>query len=123
MIERNSHKHIIATAEAREHLSKADPIMGAVIDRYGVIDYELHTDYLSALLSNIVGQQLSGRVADVIWNRVLGLMDGGLAAEKVLALDDERLRGAGLSRNKISYIKNIAQAAEDGSLALDELSI
>ena len=55
MIERNSHKRIIATVEALEHLSKADPIMSAVIERYGVIGYELHTDYLGALLSILSG--------------------------------------------------------------------
>jgi len=111
-------KRITATAEAREYLTKADPLMGAAIEKYGVIDYELHTDYLSALLSNIVGQQLSGRVADVIWSRVLHLMDGGLTAEKVLAVGDEDLRGAGMSRNKAAYIKNIARAVADGSLTL-----
>jgi len=112
-------KRITATAETREHLMKADPIMGAVIEKHGVIDYELHSDYLNALLSNIVGQQLSGRVADVIWGRVVALVGGEVTAEKVLALDDEALRGAGLSRNKAAYIKNIARAVSDGSLTLD----
>lgn len=46
--------NIIATAEMRGYLTKADPIMGAVIEKYGVIDYELHLNYLNALLSNIV---------------------------------------------------------------------
>jgi DNA-3-methyladenine glycosylase II len=74
------------------------------------------------LLSNIVGQQLSGRVADVIWGRVVALADGEITAEKVLAIDDEALRGAELSRNKAAYIKNIARAVSDGSLTLDKLS-
>lgn len=81
-------------------LTKADTILGAVIEKCGVINYELYSDYLSALLSNIVGQQLSGKVADVIWRRVVALMDGEVSAQKVLALDDEALRGASLSRNK-----------------------
>jgi DNA-3-methyladenine glycosylase II len=111
---------ITATAEAREYLMKADPIMGTVIEKYGVIDYELHSDYLDALLSNIVGQQLSGKVADAIWGRFEALIDGAITPEKVLALGEEALRGAGLSRNKAAYIKNIAQAVADGSLALDK---
>lgn len=103
----------------QKYLVKVDPIMGAVIDRHGAIDYELRTNYLKALLSNIIGQQLSGKVADVIWGRVVGLVGGEITAEKILALDDESLRSAGLSRNKAAYIKNIARAVADGSLTLD----
>ena len=110
---------IIATAEARAYLTKADSAMGVVIERYDIIEYELRTDYLSALLANIVGQQLSGKVADVIWRRFEALMDGGLTAEKVLAADDEKLRGVGMSRNKAAYVKNIARAVVVGSLTLD----
>jgi len=111
---------ITATLEAREYLTKADPIMGAAIEKFGTVDYELRTDYFDALLQNIVGQQLSGKAADTIYNRFLGLIDGELTAGKVLAADDEKLRGAGLSRNKAAYIKNIAQAVNDGSLTLDK---
>ena len=120
MLEVALKNRITATIEAREYLAKADSIMGAVIEKYGVIDYELHADYLSALLSNIVGQQLSGKVADVIWKRVLGFIGGELTAEKILAVEDEKLRGAGMSRNKAAYVKNIARAVSDGSLTLDK---
>ena len=113
-------KRITATAKARAYLTNADPIMGAVIKKYGIIDYELAADYLAALLSNIVGQQLSGKVANVIWSRFMGLIDGELAPEKVLLLDDEKMRGVGLSRNKAAYIKNIAKAVADGNLTLDK---
>jgi len=118
--ETNLNYRITATAEARKYLTKADPVMGAVIEKHGAIDYELRTDYFDALLSNIVGQQLSGKAADTIYNRFLALIDGELKPEKVLAADDEKLRGAGLSRNKAAYIKNIAQAVRDGSLTLDK---
>jgi DNA-3-methyladenine glycosylase II len=111
---------ITATGEAREYLTKADRIIGTVIEKHGVIDYELQSDYLNALLSNIVGQQLLGKVADAIWGRFEALIDGAITPEKVLALGDEALRGAGLSRNKAAYIKNIAQAVADGSLTLDK---
>ncbi|MFA5449245.1 MAG: DNA-3-methyladenine glycosylase [Clostridia bacterium] len=113
-------KSITATTEVREYLSKSDPIMGAVIEKYGIIEYELLNCYFNALLANIVGQQLSGKVADTIFNRFLSLIEGELTAEKVLAIDDEKLRSVGLSRNKAAYIKNVAQAAADGSLALDK---
>lgn len=116
----NSEKRITATAEIREHLKKADPLIDALIYKYGVIDYELRVDYLNALLLNIVGQQLSGRVADVIWNRVLNLISGKLTAEKVLLIDDDSLRGCGISRNKAAYIKNIAKAVTDGNLTFDK---
>ena len=112
-------KRITAAKKARAFLTKADPIMGALIEKFGVIDYELADDYMDALLSNIVGQQLSGKVAGVIWKRFMGLIDGELRPEKVLLLNDEKLRGAGLSRNKAAYIKNIAKAVAEGYLTLD----
>jgi DNA-3-methyladenine glycosylase II len=61
-------------------------------------------------------------VADVIWGRFEALIDGAITPEKVLALNDEALRGAGLSRNKAAYIKNIAQAVADGSLTLNKFN-
>ena len=115
-------KRITATAKARARLAKADPIMGAVIKRHGILDYELAADYLYALLSNVIGQQLSGKAASTIRNRFMGLIDGELTPEKVLQIDDEKLRGAGLSRNKAAYIKNIAQAVTEGRLTLDKLN-
>jgi DNA-3-methyladenine glycosylase II len=113
---------ITATAEIREYLTKADSIIGAVIEKYGVRDFELSTDYFDALLQNIVGQQLSGKAADTIYNRFITLIDGKLIPRKVLALDDEKLRGAGISRNKATYIKNIARAVVDGDLTLDKFA-
>ncbi|MDR0762988.1 MAG: hypothetical protein LBF01_00635 [Bacteroidales bacterium] len=115
----NLKKYITATAEAREYLTNVDPILGAVIEKHGIIDYELCTDYFDALLSNIVGQQLSGKAADTIYNRFLRLIDGELTAKKMLEIDDEKLRKAGLSCNKSAYIKNLAKAVADGSLMLN----
>jgi DNA-3-methyladenine glycosylase II len=111
-------EHIAATEKARESLAGADPVMGALTDKYGVIDYELRADYLDALMSNIIGQQLSGRVADVLWGRFTALCGGEITVEKVLGLSDAQLRGAGISRNKSAYLRNVASAVKTGALTL-----
>ncbi|MDR2047270.1 MAG: DNA-3-methyladenine glycosylase 2 family protein [Clostridiales bacterium] len=112
-------RYIEATEKARAFLSGRDPVLGGVIERYGVIKYELETAYFDALLSTVIGQQLSGKVADTIWKRFVSLADGGLTPEKVLALSDEKMRGTGVSGNKARYLKNIAQAAVEKRIDFD----
>jgi DNA-3-methyladenine glycosylase II len=114
-----SKNSISATLEAREFLSHADPVIGAVIAKYEPIQYELQTKYFESLISTIVGQQLSGKVADVIWARFEKLLDGDITPEKVLETDSESIRAIGISYNKIQYIKNIAIASTSRAIALD----
>jgi DNA-3-methyladenine glycosylase II len=115
-------RRITATTESREYLTKADPVIGGLIKKYGIISYPLATDYLSALLSNIVGQQLSGKAADAIWNRFTHLLNERLLPEKIFSLEDEKLRKVGLSYNKISYIRNISRAVFSGNLTFDNFN-
>lgn len=70
--------------------------------------------YFEALVESIVSQQLSIKVADVIFARVKETVGGGFSPQEVLRSDVERLRGAGLSYSKASYIQNIARAWEEG---------
>ena len=75
-----------------------------------------------ALLRAIVFQQLAGAAAAAIHGRVRALIDGELTPEKVLALPDDALRGAGLSASKLASIRDLALHAADGRLPLENAS-
>ena len=103
--------NIIKTEEyIKEKLSKGDSKLSAVINSIGYIEINLEKDYFLALCRSIVGQQLSNKVADVIWNRVLILLENEVEPEKILATEDEELRSKGVSYSKIKYIKNLSLA-------------
>lgn len=84
---------------------------------YGSLARQSHFVYLSR---SIVFQQLATGAATTIWGRYAALVDGPRApsADQVLALPDKDLRGAGLSRNKLASIRDLAERVQTGSLAL-----
>ncbi|GAC1687497.1 MAG: DNA-3-methyladenine glycosylase [Gemmatimonadaceae bacterium] len=78
--------------------------------------------HFDALLRSIVHQQLSGKAAETIHTRLLALY-GGRAPEprELLATDDPTLRGVGLSRQKVAYLRDLAQRIVSGDVELDRL--
>jgi DNA-3-methyladenine glycosylase II len=115
-------------AAAMAHLSAADPRMAALIARsgpcrLGVFKQGALTkqDMLVALMEAIVSQQLSPKAADTIFGRVRALAPGDLSAERVLAIPDDELRGAGLSGAKTRSVKDLADHVKRGELPLDDL--
>jgi DNA-3-methyladenine glycosylase II len=79
-------------------------------------------DAYGALLRSIVGQQLSTKAARTIYERMLELFDGHAPTPRqLLAADPEKIRAAGLSRPKISYLRDLAEHVEKGELELDRL--
>ena len=117
------------SAAATRKLRAADPVLGAVIDRVGPLPARRRKDrpapgeHYAGLVRTIVGQQLSTKAADSIWNRVVTHFGGRPPTpEEVLAADPEELRAAGgLSRAKTSYLRSLAEHVIDGSLELDRL--
>jgi|AGTN01.1.fsa_nt_gi 3-methyladenine DNA glycosylase/8-oxoguanine DNA glycosylase len=97
----------------------SDAVMKKLIEKYGPLELEPEGETFSFLASAIAGQQLSGKVADVIWKRVLKLA-GEITPEILLSLKDGDLRAAGLSFSKISYIKNLASAVIEGRVRIDK---
>src|SRR5262245_10543327 len=78
--------------------------------------------HLHSLVRAIVFQQLSGKAATTILNRFLALFpDNEATAELILKKSDAELRAVGLSRQKMSYMRDLATKAADGSLPLDHV--
>ena len=110
------------------HLRRRDPVMRELIKRLGPLDMEARrrgrpADPYGALLRSIVGQQLSTKAARSIYERVTGLLGGTTPSpEELLAVDPEELRGAGLSRAKVAYMRSLAEHVLTGELELDRLN-
>lgn len=100
-----------------QHLQR-DKQLAKIIKQVGVFPFapEQNAEPLQVFISAIVSQQLSTKVAATILKRVNALIEkkGKPCAKKILATDDEVLRGAGLSYMKVSYLKDLAQHCVDG---------
>ena len=108
--------------EAIVHLRKADPVMRAIIDQVGAYQIQFRDPDFETLVKSIVYQQLSGRVAGVIFGRVTDAAGGRLTPESILKLRPVRMRTLGLSGQKTAYIRDLARHTRDGRLAFEELA-
>jgi DNA-3-methyladenine glycosylase II len=110
---------------ALRHLKK-DPVLAAIIRRTGPFKIDDREPVFESLVRSIVYQQLSGRVASVIFGRLrdaLGptLSDGPMTPEAILKLRPERMRRLGLSAQKTRYIRELAKHTKKGSVVFENL--
>jgi DNA-3-methyladenine glycosylase II len=112
------HAHAVAT----RHLRRVDPVLASVIRRVGPcrLDPAKRPDVFHALARSIIYQQLNGRAAGTIYRRFKGLYPGGRfpTAQRILETPLPKLRSAGLSPQKASYIRDLALKVESGAVDL-----
>lgn len=107
--------------EGRGFLAR-DPHFGPVVAAVGpVVLRPRRPSVFASLVAAIVYQQLAGRAAETIHGRVVEALGGRVTPERVLAADPDALRGAGLSRNKLAAIVDLAEQAGDGRVPLRRL--
>jgi len=104
-------------AAAVKALAKQCGVMKAAHDYVGVPEWRVRAGGYAGLARIIAFQQLSTKAAGTIWGRVETLV-GKVTPASILAADIDALRACGMSRPKISHIRSIATAIEDGSLNL-----
>ncbi len=93
------------------HLSK-DKKIKKLIDHHGPCTRKKQKNICTYLCASIMSQQLSTKVADVIYQRFLNLFDGHEPTpEQLVATAPETLRAIGLSNAKVSYVQNVARFA------------
>jgi DNA-3-methyladenine glycosylase II len=110
--------------KAADYLAEHDPVLAPIIQRAGPADFKPHQDYYNALVSSIIGQQLSVKAAASIKRRFEALFGDKLPSpEAILAATEEDLRGVGLSRPKIKYIKDLAQHILDDKIDFTKLNM
>ena len=116
--------HPTTIRKAVSHLKKADPTMARLIAEVGPCRYEVKQfgTHFDALCRSIIYQQLSTKAAGTIHGRFLDLFpDRQPTPEALGRLPEETLRGVGLSRQKLNYLKDLAQRVHAGALPLEHL--
>jgi DNA-3-methyladenine glycosylase II len=97
-----------------KHLKKSDPFIKPLIPLAALYELREPNSLFQALSRSIIGQQLSVKVAAVIWSRFLDLFPANeLTPSEILSQSDETLRSIGLSGSKSQYIKNVAVYFQD----------
>ncbi len=102
--------------KAINHLKKADPVLGAIIARVGPYRIKYREPVFETLVRSIIFQQLSGKAAATIYNRVAAATGEPIAPDGILGLGAERMRALGLSRQKIAYITDLAERTASGEI-------
>nr|WP_305123442.1 DNA-3-methyladenine glycosylase 2 family protein [Roseomonas sp. GC11] len=111
-----------AWAEAgKAALAVLDPALGGIEALAGPLPWRRRPRGFGGLARTVLGQQISNQAAGAIWRRYATL-PGALEPEGLLRLEDEALRGAGLSRPKVAHLRGLATACLEGRLRLDALS-
>src|SRR5258706_15706821 len=109
--------------KAQRLLARRDPVLRHLMRAHGPcgLAARQHANPFKALIRAIVGQQLSAKAAATIFSRFEGLFEAFPTASQVLAVPDERLRGVGLSSQKLGYLRDLCRRIEEGELPLDVL--
>src|SRR4051812_36431617 len=110
--------------KAVNHLRKSDPILAKIIEDVGPCRYEVKNfgTHFDALARSIIYQQLSTKAAGTIHGRFLDLFpDHHATPDRLLAIPEEKLRSVGLSKQKLSYLRDLAEKVHTGALPLDHL--
>ena len=105
--------------EACKHLSKRDRVMRKLIPQFGEGRLQSRGDAFTTLARSIVGQQISVKAAQAVWDRFVASMcqpSTHLAPAGVLALETAVARAAGLSARKVEYLVDLAAHFESGAV-------
>jgi len=104
------------------HLKKADPVLAAIIKKAGPYRVAYMEPVFQTLVRSIVYQQLSGKAASTIFNRlVAGAKAAPLTPEAILKMRPQKLRTLGLSKQKTIYIRELAKLTRDGDIQFERL--
>ncbi|TNJ63604.1 DNA-3-methyladenine glycosylase 2 family protein [Paenibacillus hemerocallicola] len=96
-------------------LCNNDSLLNKLINRIGYIRIPVQQDGFQYLVRSLIGQQLSTKAAETIFLRLEQLC-GKITPDVILATAEEDLRIVGLSKNKLGYIRNVAERAKEGAL-------
>jgi DNA-3-methyladenine glycosylase II len=102
--------------KAIKHLKNSDPVLAGVIERVGAYRMEFGPPEFHSLAEAIVYQQLNGKAAVTIFKRFTALAGDPVTPAGILKLTDAQMRSVGLSKQKTSYLKDMAQRAARGEL-------
>ncbi|MFZ1606111.1 MAG: DNA-3-methyladenine glycosylase 2 family protein, partial [Rhodoferax sp.] len=103
-------------ADACKHLVKKDRVMKRLIPQFGDACLETRGDAFVTLARSVVGQQISVKAAQTVWDRFAALLPRKITAANVLKLKVDDMRAAGLSTRKVEYLVDLALHFDNGAL-------
>jgi DNA-3-methyladenine glycosylase II len=101
---------------AVRHLKKSDPVLAAIIQRVGPCRLTFREPTFESLIRSIAFQQLNGKAAKSIYDRLVAAAGGKLTPESVLGLTIQQMRAVGLSRQKLAYMRDLAERTRSGEI-------
>ena len=107
--------------KAKKILSKRDPVLRKIIKKYNKGFLTTRGNPFFSLCRTVIGQQISTKAADSIWLKFEKKCKKCITPNVVLKIPSRNLKSAGLSRQKISYLKNIAKAFKNKSFDVRKL--
>ena len=107
--------------KAKKILSKRDPVIRKIINKYKKGFLSSRNNPFFSLCRTIVGQQISTKAADSIWAKFEKKCKKKIKPKIILKISSRNLKSAGLSRQKVSYLKNIAKAFKNKSFDIKKL--
>lgn len=102
-------------------LAASDKDVAKAIDLVGYPSERINQQGFNTVLRVIVGQQLSVKAAATIWGRVQALAGETAGPEHYAEISDDELRSAGLSRQKVNYVRSLCTTVSNGTLDFDAL--
>jgi DNA-3-methyladenine glycosylase II len=106
---------------ALDALAEREPAFAAALARVGYPEPRLRERGYATLLRTIIGQQVSTKAAQSVWNKLEGLVGSLDDPATITGATDETLREAGLSRQKAGYARSLAALVASGELDLHHL--
>jgi DNA-3-methyladenine glycosylase II len=109
-------------ATAIEEAAGRDPVLANLVALVGPVEYPARDPdgHFGALVRSITFQQLAGAAARAIHGRVRATVSGAFTPAALIAVSDERLRGAGLSGNKLAALRDLSTKVSDATVDLDD---
>ncbi len=105
------------------HVRKNDPSLKPILDALGLIKFRPRGEPFESLVESILSQQLAGSAADAIITKVRGLFPAGaLEAKRIHLIEGKKLRAAGVSPQKLTYLKDLSLRVVEKRLDLEGLS-
>jgi DNA-3-methyladenine glycosylase II len=102
--------------KAIHHLKQADPVLSAIIEQVGPYRISYDEPAFASLAEAIVYQQLHGKAAATIFRRLTDLTGLPLTPQGILKLSEAQMRGVGLSKQKLSYLRDLAAKTHSGEV-------
>ncbi len=103
-----------------EYLKSKDKRLAEVIDKIGMIERQVDSDLFSSVIHHIVGQQISTKAQQTIWQRITDAL-GTVNADTVLNAGADKLQSLGMSFKKAEYITDFASKVKNGNFDIEKV--